>query len=111
MWADALYLSHALLELPLGLIKLRGRYAHEAPASRPLRSHMYTRHHAVSILSLALLAALLLARGLVDSEAGQLCSLVLMSFHAGAVLVFAYTWRQGAIPLSKVIIPHLPFAI
>ena len=54
-WVDVLYLSHAALELVLGCIKLRGRYAHEPPGSRTPRSAMYVRHHAFSLLSSALL--------------------------------------------------------
>ena len=38
--------------------------------------------------------------------------MVLFVFHGGAVLAaFLYTWAQGAIPFSKVVVPHLPFAI
>eukprot|EP00965_Chrysotila_dentata_P206693 6183680-Pleurochrysis_carterae.AAC.2 len=51
---ETLYLSHALLELVLGLLKLRGRYAHEKPRSKPQRSEMYTRHHGGALLALAL---------------------------------------------------------
>ena len=54
-WANYLFLSHAILELVLGAIKLRGRYAHETPSSRSARSAMYVRHHAFSLLALSLL--------------------------------------------------------
>ena len=81
MLSELLYLAHTLLELVLGLLKLRGRYHHEPPASKPPRSQMYTRHHGASLLSHALLGALVLWRGLVDTETGLITSLVLASFH------------------------------
>ena len=110
-WADALYLAHVLLELALGAIKLRGRYAHEAPGSRSARSAMYVRHHAASLLSLALLGWLVWRADAVDTPAGQSASAVLCVFHGGAVAAFVHAWAGGAIPLAKVVVPHLPFAV
>ena len=42
----------------MGIIKLRGRYAHESPTERGERSRMYVRHHAFSLLALTLLGGL-----------------------------------------------------
>ena len=72
---------------------------------------MYTRHHGFSLLSHALLGALVLWRNLMDTEFGFISSVVLAAFHGGAVAAFVYTWLQGAIPVSKVIVPHTPFAV
>ena len=49
-------------------------------------------------------------RGLVGSEAGYIASACLGLFHGGAVCAFLWAWRCGAIPLSKVLLPHAPFA-
>jgi hypothetical protein len=62
-------------------------------------------------LSLALLGGLVLWRNLVDTEFGFITSVVLATFHGGAVAAFSYTWLQGAIPFGKIIVPHAPFAL
>jgi hypothetical protein len=110
-WVSVLYLAHAVLELILGAIKLRGRYQHETPGARLPRSEMYTRHHGFSILSLSLLGYLVWLHDLTDSPTGRAASAVLALFHGGAVVSFLYAWSQGGIPLSKVIVPHSPFAL
>eukprot|EP00931_Biecheleriopsis_adriatica_P079026 TRINITY_DN52442_c0_g1_i1.p1 TRINITY_DN52442_c0_g1~~TRINITY_DN52442_c0_g1_i1.p1 ORF type:complete len:133 (-),score=27.15 TRINITY_DN52442_c0_g1_i1:63-461(-) len=109
--ANMLYLTHALTEFGLGLIKLRGHYAHEDPASKPLHSQLYVRHHAAALLSLALLGYLVWRRGLVSSETGKITSASFALFHVGAVLANAYAWLQGAVQLGKILIPHMPFAL
>uniref|UniRef100_A0A7S0JM76 Uncharacterized protein n=1 Tax=Calcidiscus leptoporus TaxID=127549 RepID=A0A7S0JM76_9EUKA len=109
--ASLLYVSHALLELLLGALKLRGRYAHERGKYREPRSAMYTRHHGCSLLSLSMLGALIWMRGLVDLEAGAIASACLALMHGGAVASFVIAWVQGAIPFVKVIVPHAPFAL
>ena len=58
---------------------------------------MYTRHHGFSLLSHALLGALVLWRNLMDTEFGFISSVVLAAFHGGAVA--AHTWLQGATQL------------
>lgn len=108
---EYVYLTHSALELVLGAIKLRGRYQHEAVGSRLPRSEMYTRHHGASILSLALLSWLVYSAGEIHSAVGRGASLVLAVFHGGAVLSFLYAYAHGAIPISKVIIPHTPYAL
>jgi len=108
---DVLFIGHTLLELWLGMIKLRGRYQHEAPGSKTPRSEMYTRHHGASILALALLGYFVWARGLANTPTGQMASAVLATFHGGATIAFIHAWCCGAIPFAKVIIPHLPFAV
>eukprot|EP00040_Diaphanoeca_grandis_P000507 m.15626 g.15626 ORF g.15626 m.15626 type:complete len:127 (+) comp10661_c1_seq1:75-455(+) len=106
-----LYLSHVILEFALGCLKLRGRYQHETPGSRSPRSAMYVRHHGWSLLSLALLGALVLWRDLIDTETGLIVSLACTVFHGGAVVAFLQAWADGAIPFAKVIVPHTPYAI
>ena len=109
---DSLYFAHTVLEIFLGLIKfVRGRYQHEAVGSRTGRGAMYVRHHGSSILALALLSGLVLYHGVVDSETGRCASAVLAVFHGGAVWSFLYAWVEKAIPLQKVLVPHLPFAV
>ena len=112
-WSQSLFIAHTLLELFLGLIKLRGRYQHEKPTVRSdERSKMYTRHHGASILSLALLGGLVTIHGLEDDETGRIASACLFMFHGGAVVAFAYAWAShNAIPAFKVCVPHLPFAL
>lgn len=112
MWVDALYLTHAFLELGLGLIKLRGRYAHEAGIAKPARSQMYVRHHGFSLLALSLLGALSWWHGLAhDARTGSMVSAVLATFHGGACLSFLVAWLEGAIPGAKVAFPHGPWAV
>ena len=107
---DLLFLSHTFLEVVLGAMKLRGRYQHEPPGSRVPRSQMYTRHHGFSILALALLSGLACFRG-TDSTFGRDVSAVLVVFHGGSVVSFSIAWMDGAIPLSRVVVPHAPYAI
>ena len=110
MMVDALYLSHAVLELALGLIKLRGRYSHEVGV-KPPRAQMYVRHHGFSLLALSLLGALTWQRGLAhDARCGGMVSAVLAVFHGGACLSFFAAWAEGAIPAAKVVVPHGPWA-
>lgn len=111
MWSSLLYISHVLLELALGLIKLRGRYAHEVPGSKSARNEMYCRHHGCSLLSLALLGYFVWQHDLVDTSTGAAASTVLAVFHGGAVASFTYAYSLNAIPVGKVIVPHLPFAL
>ena len=107
---DFAYAAHALTELILGALKLRGRYAHEAPGSRSGKSKMYVRHHAMSLLAHALLGALVLHAGLVDTRVGQGASLVLATFHGGAVGAAFTAFAGGELPVWKVFVPHSPFA-
>ena len=110
-WGETLFLMHAILELVLGALKLRGRYSHEVPGSRSARDEMYVRHHGFSLLSLALLGYLVWREGLVDTPTGRGASSVLAVFHGGAVAAFLQTYATGAIGIGKVIVPHLPFAV
>ena len=109
-WAELLYASHTALEIVLGGIKLRGRYAHETPGSKAPRSQMYTRHHGFSLLALALLGGLVLWRDLVNTELGFITSVVQAVFHGGACVAFTYAYLENAIPFVKIIVPHAPFA-
>ena len=108
---ESVYAAHTAVELALGLIKLRGRYAHESPTERGERSRMYVRHHALSLLALTLLSGLVWWRGLVHSDAGWIASLCLAVFHGGVVCAFLWAWQCGAIPFAKVVVPHSPFAV
>ena len=98
-----LYVAHTLLETALGAVKLRGKYA--GLDNMPAEAAKFARHHGVSLLALALLGGECTRRGLIKTEAGALCSLVLCFFHAGAVAVMAYDSN------TKVVLTHLPFAI
>ena len=89
---DVLFIGHTLLELWLGMIKLRGRYQHEAPGSKTPRSEMYTRHHGASILALALLGYFVWARGLANTPTGQMASAVLATCATGS--------EPGSLPLA-----------
>ena len=97
----ALYYVHALVELVLGAIKLRGTYA---GIVMPLEAAKFARHHGVALLALALLSGECARRRLVSSPAGLLCSLVLCFFHTGAVAVMAFDLHFGPVAL------HIPFA-
>lgn len=110
-WPEYLYIAHAVLELILGLLKLRGRYSHEAPGARSAKSAMYVRHHGFSLLALALLGYLIWRAEAVNSPTGAAVSLVLFVFHGGAVAAFTHAWACGEIPLAKIVVPHLPFAV
>jgi len=136
--AGGLFLTHALLEIGLGALKLRGRYAHEppldAPGGRGARGAMYVRHHGCALIALGALGLglwadpfLHLAGGgrrypaglffappgldLLLSPFGLLAVACLLLLHVGAVGVFAHAWVSGAIPLKKVLLPHGPFAL
>ncbi len=100
--ASLLYLAHVLLELVLGGVKLRGTYKSVVV---PDEAAKFVQHHGVSLLALTLLGALVLLKGLVSTPAGQVASLTLAFFHAGAVAVMvnASHW--------SVVIVHVPFAI
>eukprot|EP00966_Prymnesium_polylepis_P187669 4350650-Prymnesium_polylepis.1 len=100
--ATQLYISHTLLELVLGAIKLRGTYS---GFEMPPGTEKFARHHGVALLSLALLGALVLARRLIDTAAGEVCSTVLAFFHAGAVIVMLHALN------GKVVLLHLPWAL
>lgn len=108
---ETLYLVHTILELVLGLMKLRGRYSHEGRAVKPARDQMYTRHHGFSLLALALLGGMVWWRGAYATELGDVSSRVLATFHGGAVLAFGHTCALGAVEFKKVLIPHAPFAV
>ena len=98
-----LYIAHTLLETALGAVKLRGKYAEVD--SMPPEAAKFCRHHGISLLALALLGGECARRGLINTQTGALCSLVLCAFHAGAVAVMAYDSNM------KVVVTHLPFAI
>ena len=72
---------------------------------------MYVRHHAFSLLSLALLGFLVWWHDMVDNPVGRSASLVLFVFHGGACVAFAHAWMNRAIKLGKIIVPHGPFAL
>ena len=79
---------------------------------RTPRSAMYVRHHAFSLLSLALMGWLVWRHDLVDTPTGKGASAVLLVFHGGASAAFFHTWMFGrAIGFGKVVVPHLPFAV
>lgn len=109
--ANLLYVAHTLAELGLGLVKLRGHYAHEDVGDRPLQSQLYVRHHGAALLALALLGGLVWRRNLVHTETGQIASAALAVFHLGAVAANAYAWLQGAVRATKILVPHGPFAV
>ena len=97
-----MYAAHAVVEMVLGAVKLRGSYS---SVVLPPGAEKFARHHGVALLSLALLGALALGRGLVNTEAGEVVSLVLASFHTGAVLVMVHAMN------AKVVFLHAPFAV
>lgn len=101
--ARLLYLTHCLLELILGGIKLlRGTYS---GFDMPPGAEKFARHHGVALLSLALLSALVLMRGRTETEAGEICSTCLAFFHGGAVAVMMHALN------TKVVLLHAPWAI
>lgn len=79
-----LFLCHTLIEIGLGAIKLRGKYA---GIEMPIGSEKFARHHGVSLLSLALLGGLVLLRRSWHKEEGALASIVLCFFHAGCCII------------------------
>lgn len=100
--ATAIYLAHSVLELVLGAVKLRGTYS---GLDMPPAAAKFARHHGVSLLSLSLLGFLVLSRRLVHTETGNLVSVVLTCFHAGAVAVMVHALN------TKVVLLHAPFAV
>ena len=72
---------------------------------------MYVRHHAFSLLALALLGYYVWRNSWVNTQVGECASVVLFVFHGGAVAAFTHTWASREIPLAKIVVPHLPFAI
>ena len=48
---------------------------------------------------------------LCETPAGRDASWIFFVFHGGAVAAFTHAWANGAIPLGKVVVPHLPFAV
>jgi hypothetical protein len=96
-----LYITHALVELALGALKLRGSYA---GLTTPDEAARFVRHHGLGLLALALLSGECARRGLTSTAAGGLCSLVLAFFHTGAVVVLTYEQHFEAVAL------HVPFA-
>ena len=97
----ALYVTHALVELVLGALKLRGSYA---GLTMPDEATKFARHHGMALLALALLSGECVRRGLASTAAGGLCSFVLAFFHTGAVAVMTYELHFEAVAL------HVPFA-
>jgi hypothetical protein len=96
-----IYIAHALVELVLGALKLRGSYA---GLTMPDEATKFARHHGMALLALALLSGECARRGLTSTAAGGLCSLVLCFFHTGAVAVMTYDLHLEAVAL------HVPFA-
>ena len=102
---EYIFLAHFFLELGLGLLKLRGKYAgFDAPAGM----EKFARHHGVSLLSLALAGWLIYRQRLAFSAAGVVAALVLCAFHSGAVAVMLADGGGGAL---KVLAMHAPFAV
>ena len=104
-----LYLAHFLLELVLGGVKLKGSYSPLDLAScsdgTAEAAAKFCRHHGVSLLAIAALGGIVLARRLTNTATGEVVSLVLSLFHAGAVAVMVHAshWPVAA--------THAPFAI
>jgi hypothetical protein len=103
-----LFVAHALLELVLGAMKLRGRYEGQAEAGPEAK---FIRHHGVALLALAMLGGLVWWRMLVETETGRLASTVLFTFHGGATAVHAHAWAAGSVKSAATFAMHLPFAI
>ena len=97
-----LYIAHVLLELVLGAVKLKGTYS---GVEVPEAAAKFARHHGISLLALTLLGALVLMRGLVNTPTGQVTSITLFFFHAGAVAVMVHAANWPVVYL------HTPFAI
>ena len=97
-----LYIAHALLELVLGAVKLRGTYS---GISMPPEAAKFAQHHGISLLALALLGGECARRDLIHTPTGALCSLVLCFFHTGAVIVMAFHSN------TAVVLTHAPFAL
>ena len=103
-----LFIAHSILELILGSIKLRGRYE-DQPAAGP--EAKFIRHHGVSLVSLALLGALVWWKRLIETETGRLASCVLCFFHAAASAVHAHALFSGSTKSASTLAMHLPFAL
>ena len=110
-WLNLMYLSHTLLEIVLGCIKLRGRYHHQSPGAMDGRSKMYVRHHGFSLLALAMCSYFVWRHDLTKTATGEAVSSALALFHGGAVLSFTLAYAEGAIPFTKVMLPHAPYAV
>jgi len=106
--ANVLFLVHAVLELVLGAMKLRGRYEGQKEAGPEAK---FIQHHGVALLALALLGAVVWYRKLGDTETGRLASTVLCFFHAGAAAVHAHAWSAGSHKSASTLAMHLPFAL
>ena len=106
--AAMLFLVHALLELVLGAMKLRGRYEGQSAAGPEAK---FIRHHGVALLSLAMLGGLVWWRKLVDTETGKVVSMTLFAFHGGAAAVHAHAWADGSVKSASTFAMHLPFAL
>ena len=102
---EFIFLAHFFLELGLGLLKLRGKYA---GFDAPVGMEKFARHHGVSLLSLALAGWLIYRQRLAFSAAGVVAALVLCAFHSGAVAVMLADGGGGAL---KVLAMHAPFAV
>ena len=106
--SGTLYLVHAILELGLGAMKLRGRYDGQKEAGPEAK---LIQHHGVALLALALLGGLVWYCKLGETETGQITSAVLCFFHAGAAAVHAHAWSTGSAKSASVFAMHLPFAL
>ena len=84
--ATLIFALHTLVELVLGAIKLRGKYAN---LELPPGAEKNVRHHGVALLALALLGAMVLARGegrMLAPGEGRMATTVLCAFHGGCCL-------------------------
>lgn len=84
--ATLIFGLHTLVELVLGGIKLRGKYAN---FELPPGAEKNVRHHGVALLALALLGAMVLARGegrMLAPGEGRMATTVLCAFHGGCCL-------------------------
>lgn len=106
--SKVLFIAHAVLELVLGAMKIRGRYEGQAVAGPEAK---FIRHHGVALLALAILGGLVWWRKLVETETGRLASTVLFAFHGGAAAVHAHAWVAGSVKSAATFAMHLPFAI
>ena len=80
-----LFTAHTLLEAGLGAVKVsKGGYK---GFDMPPGGEKFARHHGVSLMSLALLGACVLARRSWSEPEGYLASIVICAFHAGCVFI------------------------
>ena len=86
---NILYALHALLEtVAFVLIFPKGAYPSESKGEKMVSPTFpgakgRKRTHALGLLALAILGALVLAHGLVDTQTGLIASQSLLVFHAG----------------------------